>query len=70
MINIQPGPEGFVLGEAAKWVGVGRWEPEWCPAWIRETETGADVIWIQFDGDYSGLFRRVGKDAYIIKEAA
>jgi hypothetical protein len=59
---LQDGPEGFVLGTAAKWVGIAGWEVEWCPAWIRETDTGADVIWIDHRGDYSGLFQRVPAD--------
>lgn len=71
--KIQPGPEGFALGIAAKPVynAVSVDHIEWLPAWIRETEAGADVIWISpIDGDYSGLFRRVEQGAYIINAAA
>ena len=72
MTYIQPGPEGFVLGKAAKpqYNNVSFDHAEWSLAWIRETETGADVIWIQRNGDYSGIFARYPKGAFIIKEAA
>jgi hypothetical protein len=59
---LQDGPRGFVLGTAAKWVDVADWAIEWRPAWIRETDAGADVIWIDHRGDYSGLFQRVPAD--------
>ena len=72
MTNIQPGPKGFVLGKAARaqYDHLSFSHVEWFPAWIRETETGADVIWIQRNGDYSGLFARYPKGAFIIEKAA
>ena len=69
-INIQPGPKGFVLGTVALYGNCAGWEVEYRPAWIRETETGADAIVIQSNGDYSGMFRRVGHNGYTIEDAA
>ena len=70
MTNLQPGPKGFVLGTVALYGGVAGWEVEWRPAWIRVTDTGADAIVIQNDGDYSGMYRRVDQNGYTIGEAA
>lgn len=70
MTNLQTGPEGFVLGTMALWGSAAGWEVEWRPAWIRVTDTGADAILIQSNGDYSGMFRRVGHNGYTIEEAA
>lgn len=69
-IKLQPGPKGFVLGTMALYGNVAGWEVEYRPAWIRETETGADAIVIQSNGDYSGMFQRVGHNGYTIGEAA
>jgi|SaaInl5LU_22_DNA_1037371.scaffolds.fasta_scaffold64271_2 hypothetical protein len=70
MTNLQPAPKGFVLGEALKYVGNASWDTEWCPAWIRPTDCGADVIWIERNGDYCGLFQRVPHNQFAIIVAA
>ena len=70
MTNLQPGPKGFVLGTVARYGNITGWEIEHRPAWIRETETGADVIEIQNNGDYSGMYHRVGHNGYTIGEVA
>jgi hypothetical protein len=70
MTILQQGPKGFVLGTVARYGSVTGWEVEHRPAWIRETETGADAIEIQNNGDYSGMYRRVGRNGYTIEEVA
>ena len=66
--NLQPAPDGFVLGTVPLYVGVAGWAIEHCPAWIRETETGADAILIDSDGDYSGLYKRVQHGEYTMND--
>lgn len=70
MKNLQPAPKGFVLGTVTVNAGIAGFDIEQRLAWIRETESGADVILIQRDGDYSGLFQRVEHKAYTINKAA
>ena len=68
MENLQPSPKGFVLGTVAVNASIAGWDIEQRLAWIRETDTGADAILIQRDGDYSGLYQRVEHNAYTINE--
>jgi hypothetical protein len=64
MKAIQQGPKGFVLGTVTLHAGTANWAIEHKPAWIRETDTGADAILIQRNGDYNGLYQRVTHGAY------
>ena len=70
MKNLQPAPKGFVLGTVTVNASIAGFDTEQRLAWIRETDTGADAILIQRDGDYSGLFQRVEHKAYTINKAA
>jgi hypothetical protein len=70
MKNLQPAPQGFVLGTVTINASIAGWDVEQRLAWVRETNTGADVILIQRDGDYSGLYQRVDHNAYTINKAA
>jgi hypothetical protein len=64
------GPEGFEFGYAPQQCG-GYPNPsayiKWFPAWIRIESGTAKVIWIQRNGDHSGLFRRMSPSNVIIK---
>tara|TARA_R100000231_G_scaffold108375_1_gene80231 strand:- start:356 stop:586 length:231 start_codon:yes stop_codon:yes gene_type:complete len=64
--NLQLAPEGFVLGTITLHAGTADWAIEHKPAWIRETETGADAILIHRNGDYSGLYKRVRHGEYTL----
>jgi len=64
--NLQPAPDGFVLGTVTLHAGTANWAIEYKPAWIRETDAGADAILIQRNGDYSGLYNRVKHGEYTI----
>ena len=66
--NLQPAPDGFVLGTITLNAGTAGWAIEHKPAWIRETETGADAILIQRNGDYNGLYQRVKHGKYTINK--
>ena len=66
--NLQPAPEGFVLGTAILNAGTAGWSILRKPAWIRETETGAYAILIQRNGDYGGLYKRVRHGEYTINK--
>jgi|TARA_A100000172_G_scaffold48864_1_gene30574 hypothetical protein len=57
------GPEGFEFGYAPQMIVVVKWRP----AWIRIENGIAKVIWIQRNGDHSGLFRRMSPSNVIIK---
>ena len=70
MENLQSAPQGFVLGTVTVNAGIAGLDIEQRLAWIRETDTGADIILIQRDGDYSGLYQRVDHNAYTINKAA
>jgi len=70
MKNLQPAPQGFVLGTVTLNVSIADWDIEQRLAWIRETDTGADAILIQRDGDYSGLYQRVEHNSYTINKVA
>ena len=57
---LQDGPRGFVLGIAERGAcGPNGWESEWYPAWIRKTQIGADVFWIDHRGEYGLMLARV-----------
>jgi|TARA_E500000178_G_C16610907_1_gene569003 hypothetical protein len=62
------GPTGFDFGYApqtqASWPST---VVKWRPAWIRIESGIAKVIWIESNGDYCGLFRRISPSHVIIK---
>jgi hypothetical protein len=66
--KLQPAPNGFVLGTVTLHAGTATWAIEYKPAWIRETDAGADAILIQRNGDYSGLYKRVRHGEYTINK--
>lgn len=66
--NLQPAPHGFVLGTVTLHAGTAGWAIEHKPAWIRETAEGAAAILIQRNGDYNGLYQRVGHGKYTINK--
>ena len=62
------GPTGFEFGYAPQMqVGFPSSVVKWRPAWIRIESGIAKVIWIQRNGDHSGLFRRLSPSNVIIK---
>jgi hypothetical protein len=62
------GPTGFDFGYAPqRQGGFPSTVVKWRPAWIRIESGTAKVIWIQRNGDYCGLFRRISPSHVMIK---
>lgn len=71
MINGIEAPKGFIVGKANQLTSAGIYTYyELKPAYIRMNADCADVIFIQKDGDYTGLFQRMPHNAVVINMTA
>ena len=67
--KVLDGPEGFQFGYAPQQCG-GYPNPaeyiKYFPAWIEIEDTTANVIWIQNNGDYDGMYKRMNAKCVIV----